>query len=245
MCGDGRARGVSYASLEDARDEGITTEMAADARLQRLLDAASAQIDTATGWWFDARALTLRLDGSGAPTLHLPAPVIALTSVTLDGSALDLSTDVKVYGRTSAPRTDLGNPRLVRALGFAWETAREPAWFEGQQNVEVVGTFGYVEADGTTAPPAIREACLRLTLRSLPRLTDAAGQADRQRGEVVRENTDGHSYELAGASPGAAGAWRRGGLTGDPSIDVLLAPFRRPARGAVVGVRTPAASRFR
>lgn len=226
---------MSYATLSYARAEGVTTEQASDERLQGLLDEASATIDDVTGWWFAPRAATYRFDGAGVEVLHLPAPVIALTSVSIGDDALDLAT-LHTYGLVTGPRAEMRNPKLVRASSLpGYRAGRAPRWPTGRRNVTVVASLGFTKADGTSPPDAIRDACLRLALRNLPRLADAAGQSERRRGEVFRESTDGHSYEIAGALPGAVGAWRRGGLTGDPEIDVALAGYRRPSHGAVVG----------
>ncbi len=225
---------MSYASLAYAREEGITTEQAANERLQRLLDEASALIDKATGWWFDARAKTLVFDGDDGECLWMPAPIVTLTSVAIDGSALDLAA-VLSYG-TTASGEHLRAARLARTLAAASyldAAFGRPTWPTGRRNITVVGSFGYVLPDGTSPPPEIRDACLRLVVRNLGRIADAAAQSDRRRGEVFRENTDGHGYELAGVLPGAVGAWRRGGITGDPDIDLTLAQFKRPSRGAL------------
>lgn len=215
---------MSYATLVQARAEGITLQQADDPRLQSLLDDASRFLDDATGWWFSPRALTLRLDGTGDDWLVLPAPPVALTSVTLDGAALLLS-DVVADGTPGTWPDRRSAPQLLRAVG---------CWTSGRRNVVVVGSFGYVEADLVSPPPAVRDACLRLAVRNLARLADAEGQAERRAGEVFRETTDGHSYELAGVLPGAAGAWRRNGLTGDPDVDRTIERYRRPPAGGRV-----------
>lgn len=225
---------MSYATLAEARAEGVTTDQADNTRLQHLLDGASSYIDRVTGWWFDAREQSLVFDGEGAECLWLPAPIIELTGVSIDGDALDLATVVQ-YG-TVASRRHLRAARLARHLSTVRldDVRGRPLWPEGRQNITVEGTFGFVLADGETPPPEIRDACIRLVVHNLARLADASGQDERRRAEVFRESTDGHSYELAGTLPGAAGAWRRGGILGDPAIDVMLAGFRRPSRAAVV-----------
>lgn len=81
---------MSYASLSYARDQGITTGQADDTRLQRLLDEASRRIDRVTGWWFEARTLTLPFDGQDTECLWLPAPIVSLTSVSIDDVILQL-----------------------------------------------------------------------------------------------------------------------------------------------------------
>lgn len=213
-----------YASLSDARAEGITPEQADDPRLTALLTRASEHIDLYTGWWFAPRALTLRLDGSGARHLHLPAPAITLTRVAVDGSDLDLVDDVINVGAPSGLAAARFNPKLVRATGTRWP--------RGTQNVRVEGRFGFVDA-GETVPRAIREVCIRLAVRELARFADAAAQEERRRTMLTKEQTDGHSYELGQGELGKRAAWRFGGVTGDPDIDIPLARFRRPPGGGV------------
>ena len=52
-----------YASVADLRDEGVSVAQASDARLLALIDEAGRAIDSFTGWFFEPRNLTLRLDG--------------------------------------------------------------------------------------------------------------------------------------------------------------------------------------
>lgn len=213
-----------YSSLSFARAEGITSQMADDARLTSLLTRESRRIDDLTGWWFESRALTLTLDGSGARHLHLPAPAITITRVAVDDTDLDLA-DVLNIGKPTGLSTERWNPKLLRAGGYAWP--------RGTRNITVVGTFGFVEADGTVPLP-IQEACVRLVVRSLPLLANAAGQEDRRRTLITKETTDGHSYELGQGEIGRRAAWRFSGATGDPEIDVVLARYRCPPAGGVV-----------
>lgn len=228
---------MSYATLADARAEGVTIGQADDTRLQRLLDDATELIDTITGWWFVARSATYSLDGSGAPHLHLPAPIVSLTSVTLGGvggTVLTLTAgtgEVIVYGALTDPMSERRNPKLMRRGS---ESSRYPLkWPRGSKNVVIVGSLGMTDSTGSAPPREIREVCLRLAIRSLSLLTNAGGQALRAAGDVVKETTDGHSYELAGAVAGAAGSWRRNGWTGDPDIDTVLMRWRAPISGGV------------
>lgn len=215
---------MSYATLVEARAEGVTTEQASDPRLQLLLDDASRFIDDATGWWFERRTATLRLDGTGLGWLALPAPPIAVTAVSVGGVAL-VAGDVAADGVPGELPDRRRAPQLWHPSG---------CWARGQRNVVVAGTFGFVEADGASPPPAIRTACLRLAIRDLTRLTDAEGQAERRAGEVFMETTDGHSYQRGGVLPGAPGGWRNNGLTGDPDIDRAIERYRRPPAGGRV-----------
>lgn len=223
---------MSYATLAQLRDQGVTTTQASDGRAQALLDAATRYIDLATDTWFEPRTLTLGVSGGGEVWLALPAPVITLTSVTLDDAPLAL-TDLIVEGRYTDPLSERRAPRLARKPASYGSLRDASRWPEGLRNITLVGSFGYVEADGTSAPPEIRDVCMRLAIRNLGLLGDASAQSSRQAARIYRESTDGHSYELAGGIPGAAGSWRQGGLTGDADIDVVLALWGRAPGGAM------------
>lgn len=235
---------MSYATLAEARDAGITTDaygstLAADARVQRLLDEASEYVDRATGWWFEPRAKTLRLDGDGTQYLWLPAPIVSLTSVTVGDTTVEVPAGVVQYGLVADQDKDMRAARLELAGGQSiYSLARPqpplPVWPLGRKNVEVVGSFGYTKANGTSPPSEIRDAVLRLALREINQVASAASADERRRAGVYREATDGHSYEAAGGMPGSAGSWRFGGLTGDPWIDTVVARYRRPSRAARV-----------
>lgn len=214
-----------YATLLEARAEGITEAQADDPRLTTLLERASEAIDRYTGWWFESRTLALTFDGSGTRNLHLPAPCIALTRVAVDGSDLSLVDDVLNLGAPSGLGSKRFNPKLMRAGGITWP--------RGTQNLRVEGRLGFVEAD-ESVPPAIRDVCIRLAVRELARFADVAAQEERrQRTMLTKEQTDGHSYELGQGDIGKRAAWRLGGFTGDPEIDIVLARFRRPPAGGV------------
>lgn len=126
---------TTYCTIQDVRDEGVTTDQAADERLARLIARASAYIDLVTG---------------------------------------------KTFEPTQTPE------------GATIET-----------------------------PILIQEAAIKLVIRELPLLGDAAGQEDKRRSRIVSETTDDHDYTLAEAAAS-------GGFTGDPEIDGILAFFQAP-----------------
>lgn len=203
---------MPYATLQDLRDEGVTVEQLSDVRAAVMLARASAFIDRVTGQWFEPRTKTLTLDGNGLNTLWLDAVPITITSVTVDDLTVTAGERV-AYGHPD----DRDNPRMVMRNG---------CWPRGLKNVVVVGTFGYVDNDGVSPPPEIRDACMRLVMRFAALLSDASAQQG-QAGDVRKETTDGHSYERFDRTAGTAGAWRFGGVTGDPAIDTTLRMFRR------------------
>lgn len=206
-----------YATVAELRAEGVSATEATNARATALLHEATSLIDRVTGWFFEPRALTLRLDGRGTPSIELPVPPLRLDTLELDGALLATSADaLVVVGAPVLPGFDA--PRLTLRHG-----RRFP---RGEGNVVATGVWGFTEADGTPlgrTPPAIRRACLMLALRNLALLNDEAAFEARSRWRLVEERTRDQSYKLDPAR--AAGAV----LTGDPEVDALLAPHVRPS----------------
>lgn len=97
-------------------------------------------------------------------------------------------------------------------------------WPKGRLNVDVSGTWGYVEEDGTT-PPAIKQAAMKLALYNFPALSDVEALEEKSlRGLVVSETTDGHSYTLSNE---AIANLSSGAITGDSEIDQILKSYMR------------------
>jgi len=204
-----------YATVAELRTEGVTVAQADDARLDALIDAATAELDRVTGWFFEPRDARFVLDGRGAPSLELPVPPIQLERLLVGGTEASLApTDVVLVGAPVQPGFDA--PRVTRRCGF---------FPRGRGNVVIEGRFGYTEPDGTPegrTPPAIRRACILLVLRWLHPLADEAGFDARNRWRVVEERTRDQSYKLA--APGVSA-----GCFGDPELDAILLRYRRPA----------------
>lgn len=209
-----------YIDIDDVRAEGLTEADADDDRVEVCIELAETYVDLVTGQWFDVRELTLNLDGNGLPTLRLPVPLRpgsdALTSATLDDEALDLD-DLVIYNRTMPD--DRRSPRLVFKDGSDWT--------EGNQNVELVGEFGYVDASGEdyVAPAPIRRVAVGLVLWAAPALNDEYAQKRRRGFRIVSESTRNRSVTLERLV-------ETGGLTGIREIDTVLAMYRR---GMLVG----------
>ncbi|GAB4111278.1 MAG: hypothetical protein OHK0013_47280 [Sandaracinaceae bacterium] len=206
-----------YASALDLRAEGVTAAAASDARLELLLDEATRLIDRLTGWFFEPRALTLRLSGRGAPSIELPVPPIRLDRLMLGDAEVPLDASaLLVVGAPVQPGFD--GPRFTLRHG-----RRFP---RGSGNVVAEGLWGFTEDDGTPegrTPLAIRRAAMLLALRNLAPLADDASFEARSRWRIIEERTRDQSYRLGPVRPSSVTS-----LTGDPEIDALLAPYVRP-----------------
>ncbi|MDI3548133.1 MAG: hypothetical protein PWR10_1785 [Halanaerobiales bacterium] len=200
---------MAYCTVQEIRDEGITSEQATDPRLTTLIDLATVYIDGITRQWFEPRTITITLDGNDGEVLYLPVFPIEVVGVTVDGQAV--IDDYKVYNRFFPD--DRRNPKIYREAG----------WPEGRQNVSIEGTWGFVDKVGTQylTPTMIKQVAKRLVIRELPLLSDAEGQEERKRARIVSESTDGHSYTLERLASSLD-------LTGDPDIDGVLALYRAP-----------------
>lgn len=209
-----------YATVADLRAEGVTVTLADDARLTLLIEEASALIDQLTGWWFEPRALLLRMDGRGTPTIVPPAPPIRLDHLFVGGDELPTAPEyLVVVGAPVLPGLD--GPRITQRWGV---------FLRGDGNVLADGLWGYTEPDGTPegrTPLPIRRATMLLVLRHVYPLADDAAVAARTRWRVVEERTRDQSYKL-GTAPEPAH-----GMAGDPDIDALLSPYMRPSHFGV------------
>lgn len=205
-----------YCTIEDIRAEGVTEEQFIDDRVTAAITQAAAYIEKATGRFFYSRELTLTLDGEGDDTLFLDVPIIAVSAITIGGSACDLD-DFEIYNRLIPD--DRKCPKIVYTEGI---------FPEGNLNVSISGTFGYLDESGSgeeverITPPAIKRACIKLVILDLlPLLGDSDAQDDIRRRWLISEKTDGHSYQLSELA-------MSGGTSGDREIDRILAAYRKP-----------------
>lgn len=215
--------GRGYCSVADLRAEGVTESQASDVRLASLIEEASALIDRLTGWWFEPRWRSFRLEGRGTRSIEPPVPPIRLERIAFYGNPVDFRSPEEPWSIVGAPvGPGFVAPGIARTRGVFPSTPG---------SVELEGIWGYTEHDGTPlgrTPLAIRRACMLLVMRLLPRLGDVDALDDaRNRWRILSERTRSQSYTLAPLK-------REGELTGDPQIDDMLMRYRRPhALGAV------------
>lgn len=115
----------------------------------RALDAATARIRSYLGQHIElVEDDELILDGTGRSALFLPElPVVEISSITVDGTALTYVVDAYDYAWTAAG--------VVRRRNAA-------TWGELPQSIVVVYSHGYANV-----PDDIRDVCLRLAARDL------------------------------------------------------------------------------
>ncbi len=205
-----------YITVDDLRAEGVTDPPYCNKHLGDRIALACSQVELCTGQFFEPRLNhVMILDGRGHDTLFLPYPPATDSSITM----LELAsrsqsgttwTEVAVTGwETVMPAFPDGrwNPKVVNLLGN---------WVEGTRNYRLTGTFGFVEADGETTPPGIRELALRLAMLHMPDLGDVGAQ---QAYRIVEEELDKYRVKLSDVVTS-------GGMFNDPKIDSLISMFK-------------------
>lgn len=240
----------TYCTLADIRAEGITPAMADDQKVLDTIAVCQEFLDRACRQWFIPKQLVLGIDGTDSDTLHFGVPIILIDSIKLNNSPDILDpTYFRVYNQRVYP-DDRRNPRikLIRADEIR-DIYTSPHPFDrlkfrkGRQNQQIIGSFGFLEPDGTT-PKLIKRALCKLTILKLqkPLFVDPAVQpaaippAPPIVGPLIEEETDDHRQKYAQA--GGTIAPRRPGLTGitdDQEILDIIALYKAP-----IGVATPA-----
>lgn len=240
---------MAYVTVDEMRAEGVTASEVSSERLALLIRMQSQFIEHVTGRFFEPRTMTLTLDGRGGKALLLGHPIIAIESIAISifGSfAFDLSVDledVAIYNRHLTQGLlhpdDRNNPKVEFRHGSHYArlgstTVTSSLIFpRGQQNVQVVGTFGYTDPDpeqdpddpivGIT-PLLIKQVCKMLVMRVLPRLTDPDASSSLLEGRIISESTRDQSWTMGTPNQGNM----LGIFTGDPAIDSILLMYKRP-----------------
>lgn len=213
-------------SLQMIRDEGFTESELADDRALFLSRGWQSWFEKKCGQWFTEKEMTLLLDGNNARVLWLPIPIISLTELYINGdftNIVDPSYYV-VYNRYY-PEDDRRNPRikLTRNLDGIFTSMSSYGFATGDQNQKLVGTFGYVEEDGS-APFAVKRAILILIRMAAEKMNDS--EIDQMRGgRSVEEVTDRHRIKYSDLYA----ELKKWATTGILEVDDALATYRRTA----------------
>jgi len=234
-----------YVTVQDIRDCGIDSSTASDAQVEAALVASQSFIEKATRQWFNPREVTFKADGNNADTLFLSVPIISVNYVKLNSSTDELGTDLYEVYNSIYPEDDRQNPKisLKRQTGDIYATPatsfdRPLMFLKGRRNQEISGTFGYVEADGST-PEQIKRALKILVVERLtsPIYLPAGTVAptpppSAPAGDVIAEDTDGHriKYSFVKFSDERPGL---SGITSNREVLATLRIYRAPLSLAV------------
>jgi len=221
----------TYCSVQDIRDEGITSAMADDAKVLAYIEAWQAFIERACRQWFNARQVVFSVDGNDSDTLFFSVPIIQIDYLKINGNTVELDEDLfKVYsGRDfpdsrGNPHISLVGPDYYRDIYTAPLIDGRMKFRKGRQNQEIKGIFGYTEADGST-PKLIKRALMLLVVEKLtnPMYPDPASPitpSPSGAGSVLEEWTDGHKIKYG--TRGGEVSERKPGLSGiTTNVEIL------------------------
>lgn len=213
-------------SLQDIRDEGIEESELSDDRALFLSSGWQSWFENYTGMWFTRKERTFLVDGDGSRVLWLPTPIISIDELYINDDFVNVvdATQYTVYNRYY-PQDDRKNPRikLKRQNADVYSSFGNYVFNVGDQNQKIVGTFGYLEEDGST-PFGVHRAIMQLIVTTTENMSD--GDIDVLRdGLRIEEVTDRHRIKFANLWDDI-GQWSPTGLT---DVDMALKMYRKPA----------------
>jgi hypothetical protein len=219
-----------YCTLEEVRAVIGADDPPSDADIVESIRMYSQFIDRTTRQWFEPRTLDVKLDGVRSEILHLGVPIIGLDALYVNGdldSPLDTESYVVYNNLGRGLKDDRRNPKIAMSnLGSAdlyRRLASAGTFVEGNQNQRLVGTFGFVEPDGS-APELIKRACLKMVVAQLE--AEGLSPEPLPAGPIIGETTDGHTIRYGSTVSGRrAGTF---GITNDPEVEAILLQYRAP-----------------
>lgn len=232
---------MAYTTIKKIRDAGVSSDVEADeGKITALIALCSQFLDRATRQWFESRSLTVVVDGTDSDTLHLPVPILTVTSLKLNSDTNALSTDLyEVYNGRQLP-DDRKNPRIrvggesgYRDIYTAPMMSGRLIFRKGYRNQTISGTFGYLEEDDTI-PLLIERAVTKMVVEKITSpiytalgCTAPAPAPSPGGGVIVEESTDGHRIKYATA---AAQEQRTAlnGFTQDAEVHDIIKLYRAP-----------------
>ncbi len=230
----------SYAKVKDLRTQGLPDTIK-DPEARRLLLLASQMVEKNTRNIFREEVGVFTFNGNNGYILHLPIPIIEVTSLKVNNSVTELSSDFyRAYMGRGFPTDDRRNPKIELrrasdATTIYTTSSTVDVFLKGSDQV-VDGKFGYLEPDDSV-PEAIKEAVLVLAIQHIYPLYcvyggGIAGTAGSS-GPVKKEKTDDHEKEWHNISSGQTiddGFW-------PPIVKTLLKPYRAPRAIGVTSQR--------
>lgn len=240
----------AYVTIAEARAEGVPRGIS-DSQLKRALERASVYVEEVTGRKFYPHYVAAEVDGEGGPMLQLDEPVIAVetldfTFTTFTPADLPIESGaIRIYNRhirlNLFQPDDRDDPRIEF---LRVDTTRFPNGFrvryadllsnalgftQSQQNVKVVGLYGYTDPDGSPmgkTPDLIKLVTMRIAFMRYARPLWGQVSGGGQAGPILSEKTMDQSVRFA--DPTSGSNVRQGAFTGDPDTDEILANYCRP-----------------
>lgn len=202
-------------------------------RATGLINSHMQFIDRATRNFFNKRSGTFHIEGDNGPTLYLPVPIIEITSMKLNSSDIVLTegedNDFVAFSGRQSPTDDRKNPMIKLNVGRGRSSI-----FQGITNrifarhtlTEIIGSFGYLEPDGSTPEPIKRAMKLLIFKELNVPLSSTGSTGTTQAGPLRRLKVDLHEQEFFAS--GVAERDKKSHLSGIHEVDVILAQYKSP-----------------
>lgn len=216
-----------YITVSEIRDTYLPGSLLDDADINVLIAEGTEYAEKYTGRWFGARALTINVDGTGAPYLILPYTIRSIESLTVVHGSPTIELDVDdfvIKGRWLVHKNYLPYPWTMDNAGcFICGCVFGDIFPRGQDNIEVVGTFGTYE----DVPALIKRAVGLWVMH--------AGRDDHRTSPAAynfsSESVEQHSYSLRTLNNGDI---RISGASGIDEVDHILNLFLASGKVFVV-----------
>lgn len=215
-----------YIDVAEIRSTYLPDSLLDDSDINILIAEGTEYAEKYTGQWFGARALTINVDGTGAPYLILPYTIRTVESLTVVHGSPTIELDVDnfvIKGRWLVHKNYLPYPWTMDNAGcFICGCTFGDIFPRGQDNIEVVGTFGTF-AD---VPVLIKRAVGLWVMH--------AGRDDHRTSAAAynfeTESVEQHSYGLRHLNEGI----KISGASGINEVDHLLNLFLSSGKVIVI-----------
>lgn len=197
-----------YATVAELRAEGLpgdATTATTDAQAAILLERASQLVEQLTRNLFYEVSGTWIFDGNNSYILHMPLPIIEVTSLTINNESVELdSSAYRAYIGRTPPQDDRKNPKIelrntqdpsIFTTGY-----KSRKFYKGFDQT-VVGKFGFLEPDDSV-PAAINECVIAIVMMTHRDMYErfgfdsgGGGGPGPIMGPLKREKTDDHETE--------------------------------------------------
>jgi hypothetical protein len=239
-------QGPAYCTVYDLKAAGLASASASDGVAQRLIVQASRFIEHYTGRQFSAAYKVLNISGSSGRALLLEEPIIALETVILNYEG-DFQTSNKEVGTFTVfnrhirenlfQPDDRDNPKVEFLHGWDFSgalsggTRYSSRFWEGVQNVQIAGVFGYTEPDQSMVgctPNLIRQACQLICFKQQFAPGSQQRFDEQNKLRLTSEYTRDQGYIMD--KPNSIRSTPIITHFGDPEIDAILYGFIRPPK---------------
>lgn len=198
-------------------------------RGESLIHESMDFIDQKTKQFFNSRTGTFEIQGNNTPVLFFNVPIIEITKLLINNTDTELiegpDYDFVAFKGRTPPQDDRRNPHLQLNFGKTRNSIytgimTNKVFYKNAYSI-IEGSFGFLEADGST-PSLIKKATMLLTLNAVNNNLNSVVSSNT--GPLKRRKVDLHEeefFELKGQTSVNT-------LSGISEVDRIIAMYRSP-----------------